>query len=112
MFVLRESSTFDWVVKAKVPQGKKRVGVSFTATFNLLDQNVVDEMLVNEDTRDPYKFLDMALVSFTDMDVQDDEGNNVTEDDERNAIILKSSLFIDPLMIAYTAGAAGHKGKN
>lgn len=112
MFVLRESSTFDWVVKAQVPEGKKRVGMNFSATFNQLDQGVVDELLVDEDTRDPRKFLELALVSFEGFDVEDSDGNKITDNDERNEMIRKNSLFIEPLMIAYTAGAKGHKGKN
>ena len=112
MFVLRESSTFDWIVKAKVPQGKKRVGVSFTATFNQLSQDLVDELIINDDTRDNRKFLELALASFDGLDVQDGEGNEVTDNDEKNAIILKNTLFLVPIMKAYNDGSSGHAGKN
>lgn len=112
MFVLRPNDTFDWTVKARVPEKGKRVGLSFTATFNLLEQSVVEELIVDPETRDSGKFLEQALVSFTGFDVEDEEGNKITDDDDRNSAIRRSTLFIDPLIKAYSDGVAGSAGKN
>ena len=112
MFVFKEESTFEWTVKAKVPEGKKRVGLSFTATFNLLSQDLVEELIVNGGEGDKRKFLGMALVSFEGFDVVDSAGKVVTDDEERNAIILNSTLFLVPLMKAYNDGSSGYAGKN
>ena len=112
MFVLRDGSTFDWVVKAKVPEGKKRVGVSFDVTFNILDQSIIEELIVDMETRDVTKFLELAIVSFDGLPVQDADGEDITDNDERNSMLCKSSLFIDALVSAYSAGVAGHKTKN
>ena len=112
MFVLRDGSTFDWKVKASVPQDGKRKQLEFDATFRLLDADVIEELVANPETRDTRKFLKMALVRFTGFRVEDESGNEVTDDDVKNAMICKSPLFIEPLLDSYAAGAVGHKTKN
>ena len=112
MFELRDGSTFDWICKTKVPQDKKLVPLSFPVTFNLVDQQLVDELIMDEDTRDPYKFLSLVLVSYSGFPVKDESGADVVDNDERNEMICRSSLFINPLITAYSDGVAGHKRKN
>lgn len=112
MFVLREESTFDWTVKAHVPvQGKKTL-VKFEATFNVLDQEMIEELVVNPDTRNVGRFLESALVSFSDLPVHDSNGNELEDDEERNRIIRRNPIFADALVEAYAEGVSGHKAKN
>ena len=110
-FVLREEETFDWNVKAMVPMQGKRRAVQFMATFNILDQEVIDELVGNPETRDYSKFLDKALVSF-DLPVQDADGKDVTDKDERRDIIKRKGIFVEALLEAYAAGALSYKAKN
>lgn len=112
MFVLRDGSTFDWKVKASVPENGKRRPLEFDATFRLLDSDTIDELVANPETRDTKKFLERALVRFTGFRVEDENGDEVTDDQIKNDMICKSPLFIEPLLDAYAAGAVGHKAKN
>lgn len=112
MFVLREDSTFDWTVKAHVPVGGKKTLVKFEATFNVLDSEMIDELVVNPETRNVGRFLASALVSFRDLPVQDGDGNEIEDDDERNRIICRNPIFADALVEAYAEGVSGHKAKN
>jgi hypothetical protein len=112
MFVLREESTFDWSVKAHVPMGGKKSLVKFEATFNVLDQEAIEELVINPETRNVQRFLESALVSFTGIPVQDADGNEIEDADERNRIIRRNPIFADALVEAYAEGVSGHKAKN
>lgn len=112
MFILREDSTFDWEVKASVPVDGKKTIVKFRATFNVLDNETQNELVVNEDTRDISKFLEVALVRFYDLPVQDSDGNEITDDAERNRILRRNPVFSNALVDAYASGIMGYKSKN
>lgn len=112
MFVLKNEMQFDWPVKTKVPEGKKLVPLKFQATFNVVDQDVADELLVDDDTRDPKRFLHKALVRFEGFDVVDADGDKIDDDDERNAMIIVNPMFNEALLKSYLAGIAGYRAKN
>lgn len=112
MFVLKDDSKFEWTVKAKVPVNGKKVGLNFQATFNVVTQEVLDELIVNKETRDHKRFLEMTLVKFEGVPVQDDNGKDIDDVEQRNQMLRESSLFVNPLVQAYIDGAAGHHSKN
>ena len=112
MFVLRSNDTFDWPVKAWVPQDGKRRALQFMATFNQIPSATIGELVSDPETRDTGKFLEMALVSFSGFDVQDEAGNPIEDNETRNEMVRTNTLFIEPLLDAYAAGALGHKAKN
>lgn len=112
MFVLREDSTFEWPVKASVPVDGKKSKVQFRATFNVLDSETQNELVVDEETRNVGRFLELALVRFCDLPVQDGAGNEITDDEERNRIIRRNPIFMSALVDAYAEGILGYKSKN
>lgn len=112
MFVLRENDTFDWPVKAKAPKDGKRVPVNFMARFAILDNDMIQELVVDPETRDTKRFMERALIKYWDLEVQDNDGEPVTDDDTRNAMIIRSPLFLEALIDAYAAGVTNYKPKN
>jgi hypothetical protein len=106
MFVIKQNTTFDWPVKARMPEGGKHVTVTFTAQFR-----VIDHKYVEEHRGDPAAMLRKALVDF-EGDVLDAEGQPVTDPQARCDIILAQSNFLDALSNAYAEGLLGYEAKN
>jgi hypothetical protein len=100
-------------VRARVPgENSKHQTINFEAEFKLMDQGVVDDLIVDMESRDVDKFLELALVRYWGFDVINAEGEVVEDDDEKNAIIRKKTVFIEALFNAYSAGVLNYKAKN
>lgn len=116
MFKIKESQTFTWPVKAKVPEDGKYKTVQFMATFNILSSERMAALAKGDEDGDvltgSLRILREALVSFDGIDVEDAEGNLLTEDEERNDLILRYPFFVSALSDAYAAGVAGYRAKN
>lgn len=108
MFKLKADDVFTWPVKAKRPEDGKHIPVNFNATFKVLAQERVLELL---ESGGQIAVLREAVVS-VDHPVADENDNDVTDEDERREIILKVSWLIEPLADAWRAGMEGRKAKN
>lgn len=110
MFKLRATNTFDWEVTAEVPQDGDHMDVTFQATFNILPTSEVNKAAKNE--KPIVEILRDALVSFSGLPVEDADGNEVTDNATKNAIILDNPVFSAALLRAYREGVNGHREKN
>jgi hypothetical protein len=112
MFTLKESNTFEWPIRAKVPEGGKHKTITFTGTFRVLSSAEINDL--NGDGSDPdgaLKVLNAALVRF-DLPVEDADGDTVIDDDERRAILLKHPFLVNAASEAFAAGISGRIAKN
>jgi len=114
MFKLKADDTFTWPVKAKTPDDGKFKTVTFSAVFNILPQTEITGLMGDEgdESAGALRVLDAALVSFTDIDVEGDDGETVTDHDERQEIIFKYPFMVTALTEAFAAGTAGRRLKN
>ena len=113
MFTLRDDETFDWPVKPKVPVNGKYETLKLTATFNVLSSDDINTMLDTDDGGSIKALLNRALVSFkAEFPVQDSSGAEITDDEERNALLLSKPYMIQATMDAFQSGLTGFKAKN
>ena len=113
-FKIKTEQTFTWPVKAKVPEDGRYKSVSFEATFNILSNDRMNDLVRGDD--DPVggslRILREALVSFSGIDVEDDRGELITDDEDRNAAILRYPFFVEALSDAFLRGIGGDRTKN
>ena len=113
MFVLKEVEEFEWPVKVTVPKnGGKRESVKFMARFALQDSETTQRLVQDPETRDYGELLRLAVIKTWDLEIQDEAGDTVEDDDERNRILLGNVLFRNATFDAYSKGCAGKGGKN
>ena len=112
MFKLKANDTFSWPVKAKVPNGGKFETVKFEAVFKVLPQAEIMGLMSDDPEGGGLRVLDAALVSFSGIDVEDDDGDLVTDPDERKIILFKYPFFVSGVSDAFAAGNSGHRSKN
>ena len=114
MFKLKETSTFWWPCKARVPDDGKFETVKFEAEFQVLSQDEISAILNDapDDESGGMRVLDRALINYKGIDVEDDSGDEVTDPDERKAIILRYPYFVKALSDGFAAGISGYKAKN
>ena len=111
MFKLKQDDTFTWPVKAKVPDDGKYKTITFSATFKILSQPEITAM-IGDDEGGSMRVLDAALVSFTGIDVEDDNGDAVTDNDERKEVLFKYPFMVSAVSDAFAAGISGYRSKN
>lgn len=113
MFTLKADATFQWPVKAKVPEEGKYKAVNFTATFKVLSQKDITRLTeggpVSENSQ---RVLDEAIVTFEGIDIAEEDGEKVTDDDRRKEIILQHPYMVSALSEAFSSGIAGYRIKN
>lgn len=113
MFTLKSEDTFTWPVKAKVPDNGKYETVKFTATFKVLSQPEITALIGEDDAEGGgMRVLDAALVSFAGIDVEDDDGEAVSDHDERKEILFKYPFMVSAVSDAFSAGLSGYRTKN
>ncbi|MCB0249854.1 MAG: hypothetical protein KDI07_14865 [Anaerolineae bacterium] len=113
MFKLKADDTFTWPVKAKVPEDGKYKTVAFSATFKILSQDEISRLIGDDDVAgSSRRILEQALISFTGIDVEGDDGETVTDHDERKEILFKYPFMVSAVSDAFAAGISGHKAKN
>lgn len=113
MFKLKADDTFTWPVKAKVPEDGKYKTVSFSATFKILSQDEISALLIGDDEAGSSKrVLEQALISFSGIDVEGDDGEPVTDDEDRKEILFKYPFMVSAVSNAFAAGISGYKAKN
>lgn len=112
MFKLSDINTFTWPAKAKVPEAGKHKTVQFEATFKVLSQPEITALIGEDDVGGSMRVLDASLVSFSGIDVSDEDGHNVTDDDERKEILFRYPFFVEAISSAFAAGMSGYRTKN
>lgn len=114
MFKIKAEDTFTWPIKAKVPEDGKYKVVNFSAVFKIIPQPEITAMMVSEDGEagGSMRVLDAALVSFTGIDVEGDDGQIVTDHDERKAILFRYPYMVAAVSNAYAEGISGYRAKN
>jgi hypothetical protein len=112
MFKLKAEDTFTWPVKAKVPDDGKYKTVNFSATFKIIPQPEITALLGEGDTGGSMRVLDAALVSFSGIDVEGDDGETVTDHAERKEILFRYPFMVAAISDAFAAGISGYRAKN
>ena len=114
MFTLKAESTFEWPVVAKAPKnGGTYEKVTFNATFRVLSQEVINNLSDSGSlSTGSVRVLREALVSFTGLDVAEEDGEQVTDFDRRIEIILDHPYMVKALSDAFASGMAGKAIKN
>lgn len=111
MFKIKADDTFTWPVKAKVPQDGKHKTVQFDATFRVLPQAEINAIL-EEDGGNSMRVLDIALISFSGIDVEGEDGEAVTDHAERKLVLFRHPYMVAAVSNAYAEGIAGYRTKN
>lgn len=112
MFVLKQKTTFEWPVVALVPTEGRKKRVEFKVEFNVVESETHNELLHYSNPPDVMGFLKLAVVRAWEIDVEDDNGEQITEDGHRNEIILGNPIFAQAIMDAYIEGSKGKTAKN
>lgn len=113
MFTLKAEATFDWPVSAKAPKNGTYHKVEFEATFKVLSQEDINRLSNDGDASTAsLRVIREALVSFTGIDVLDEDGNQVTDHDQRKEIIISHPYMVKAMSDAFASGMAGKAIKN
>ena len=112
-FVLDETSSYKWPVKAKVPSGNGKHSVqTFNGEFKRITQTRIIEM---GDQIDKNKITDMELVSEVLIgwdSVDDEEGNSVDFNKANLKKLLDVPMAATAIAQAFFESIAGAKRKN
>ena len=112
MFLLKQNTTFEWPVKVLVPTSGRKTRVEFKAEFNVVDSETHNELLVESNPPQVMRFLQIALVRTEDIDIEDENGDQVDDDEHRNEILLGNPIFAQGIMDAFIEGSKGKAAKN
>jgi hypothetical protein len=110
-FKLKAADVFTWPVKAKVPNDGKYETVNFEVTFNVLSQAEINDLVGDGEAGSAVRLFNKAIASFTGIDVEDADGDLVTDEDERRDILLSKPFFVNAISDAWAAGLRGSRSK-